>query len=285
MLTCYDIFEKIIAPDTNGESPERSCRRLALTAMIATSHYTIQQKRFKKPFNPILGETYEYVTPQFRFMAEQVSHHPPITAFHYEGDGYECLTYSNPDQSFKFGGGTGQMYFKQKGIWQFKFSQFKDVIKLKKMNLFVSGIILGSMNFELDGEIIGTNETTGDTIELKFFPRKWRSQSYVVGTVKDKEGVIHHKLSGSWTTEIVLTNTKTGESEVILKCPEPVENSHRWYHFSKLGIQLNHITDEMKESGYLPKTDSRYRGDQRLFEQGKLQEADDEKVRLEIKQR
>ena len=32
-------------------------------------------------------------------------------------------------------------------------------------------------------------------------------------------------------------------------------------------------------------TDSRFRGDQRFFEDGKNQEADEEKVRLEIKQR
>ena len=41
----------------------------------------------------------------------------------------------------------------------------------------------------------------------------------------------------------------------------------------------------MKASGYLPKTDSRFRGDQRLFEEGKWDEADVEKVRLEEKQR
>lgn len=35
-----------------------------------------------KPFNPLLGETYEFVdaNKNFRFFAEQVSHHPPIGA-------------------------------------------------------------------------------------------------------------------------------------------------------------------------------------------------------------
>lgn len=41
----------------------------------------------------------------------------------------------------------------------------------------------------------------------------------------------------------------------------------------------------MSESGFLAPTDSRLRGDQRLFEQGKLAEADEEKIRLEIIQR
>jgi len=36
----------------------------------------------------MLGETYELVTEDFRFFAEQVSHHPPISAFIQEGKGY-----------------------------------------------------------------------------------------------------------------------------------------------------------------------------------------------------
>ena len=37
--------------------------------------------------------------------------------------------------------------------------------------------------------------------------------------------------------------------------------------------------------GAIAPTDSRLRSDQRLFEEGRQQEADDEKVRLEVKQR
>jgi hypothetical protein len=41
----------------------------------------------------------------------------------------------------------------------------------------------------------------------------------------------------------------------------------------------------MKESGYLPPTDSRLRGDQMCFEQGLMNQADEEKIRIEEKQR
>lgn len=34
-----------------------------------------------KPFNPLLGETYELVVPgKYKYFSEQVSHHPPICA-------------------------------------------------------------------------------------------------------------------------------------------------------------------------------------------------------------
>lgn len=35
-------------------------------------------KRLGKPFNPLLGETYELVTSKFRLFSESVSHHPPV---------------------------------------------------------------------------------------------------------------------------------------------------------------------------------------------------------------
>jgi hypothetical protein len=47
--------------------------------------------------------------------------------------------------------------------------------------------------------------------------------------------------------------------------------------------QVNYVTQEMKDSGYIPGTDSRLRGDQSLFEQGRMEEADVEKIRLEVK--
>jgi hypothetical protein len=44
----------------------------------------------EKPFNPLLGETYEFVpkNKKFRFLAEQVSHHPPIGVSRCEADTY-----------------------------------------------------------------------------------------------------------------------------------------------------------------------------------------------------
>ena len=37
--------------------------------------------------------------------------------------------------------------------------------------------------------------------------------------------------------------------------------------------------------GHISPTDSRYRGDMRFYEEGKVDEADEEKIRVEVKQR
>jgi hypothetical protein len=62
--------------------------RLALVTVHMLSSFNLTKGRTKKPFNPMLGETYELVTEDFRFIAEQVSHHPPISAYMQEGRGY-----------------------------------------------------------------------------------------------------------------------------------------------------------------------------------------------------
>lgn len=60
--------------------------------------------------------------------------------------------------------------------------------------------------------------------------------------------------------------------------PRP-EGSDHMYHFSNFGLQLNYLTDALKER--LPPTDSRLRPDQRAMENGDMDLANREKHRLE----
>ena len=53
------------------------------------------------------------------------------------------------------------------------------------------------------------------------------------------------------------------------------------FGFNSLAINLNYINDDMKE--LLPPTDTRLRGDARFYENGQVDEADEEKIRLEVK--
>ena len=73
-------------------------RRIAFVAAFAMSNYSSTIGRIAKPFNPMLvsgfyylfrtsheamqSETFEYVRldKQYRYVSEQVSHHPPISA-------------------------------------------------------------------------------------------------------------------------------------------------------------------------------------------------------------
>ena len=63
-------------------------KRLAQIATFMMVQYTATLGRNKKPFNPLLGETFEYELDGIRMLTEQVSHHPPISAFHVEGEDF-----------------------------------------------------------------------------------------------------------------------------------------------------------------------------------------------------
>mmetsp|Transcript_41757 Transcript_41757/g.40109 ORF Transcript_41757/g.40109 Transcript_41757/m.40109 type:complete len:81 (-) Transcript_41757:372-614(-) len=60
---------------------ENAAKRMAFIAIHSISINTAYEKSQLKPFNPLLGETYEYVTDKFEFLCEQVSHHPPVSAW------------------------------------------------------------------------------------------------------------------------------------------------------------------------------------------------------------
>jgi hypothetical protein len=76
------------------DTAEDSCFRLACCAILQIAHFIIMRHRLKKPFNPILGETYEYVCDKYRFFGEQVSHHPPVSAFEIETEGFKMEAFS-----------------------------------------------------------------------------------------------------------------------------------------------------------------------------------------------
>ncbi|MEE6465882.1 hypothetical protein FKM82_006732 [Ascaphus truei] len=73
----------------NAAQAQDPFERMVYIATFAVSAYASSFYRAgSKPFNPVLGETYECIKEEkgFRFIAEQVSHHPPISACHAESE-------------------------------------------------------------------------------------------------------------------------------------------------------------------------------------------------------
>ena len=48
----------------------------------------------------MLGETYELITPKFRFFSEHVSDSPPVSVVNCQGEGYEFRRVLEWEQSF-----------------------------------------------------------------------------------------------------------------------------------------------------------------------------------------
>jgi hypothetical protein len=60
--------------------------RMKYVAGFLVSCTSIHIARLSKPFNPLLGETYEFtsIEDNYRICCEQVSHHPPVSAYYSE---------------------------------------------------------------------------------------------------------------------------------------------------------------------------------------------------------
>lgn len=74
--------------------------RLCYVTAFFIAQYKCSDKRLNKPFNPILGETFELKRPTYLYFAEQVSHHPPITASFATSKHYEVFGDSSMKTQF-----------------------------------------------------------------------------------------------------------------------------------------------------------------------------------------
>lgn len=49
---------------------DNDCKRLGIAAIFLLAQYSEVHMRNRKPFNPLLGETYEIIQPHYRLMTE-----------------------------------------------------------------------------------------------------------------------------------------------------------------------------------------------------------------------
>ena len=78
-------YSKLLDQANDQDKPEK---RMLYIVVFLISQYSLSDMRIKKPFNPLLGETFEYYDQerQFTYVSEQVSHHPPISAMYCYSD-------------------------------------------------------------------------------------------------------------------------------------------------------------------------------------------------------
>ncbi|PWA21467.1 hypothetical protein CCH79_00003333 [Gambusia affinis] len=76
--------------DTASNTPDPYQRMVYVAAFAISGYSTATFRNRYKPFNPVLGETFECIRDDrgFRFISEQVCHHPPISACHAESENF-----------------------------------------------------------------------------------------------------------------------------------------------------------------------------------------------------
>uniref|UniRef100_A0A8C3A8U3 Oxysterol-binding protein n=1 Tax=Cyclopterus lumpus TaxID=8103 RepID=A0A8C3A8U3_CYCLU len=279
---------------------QSSLEQMCYVAAFSVSSYSTTVYRTGKPFNPLLGETYELDRRResgYRSLCEQVSHHPPAAAHHVISNRGWTLRQEITVAS-KFRG--KYLSIMPLGTIHAIFEKGNNHYTWKKVTTTVHNIIVGKLWIDQSGEIDVVNHTTGDHCHLKFAPYSYFSRDVarkVTGVVMDKDGKAHYVLSGTWDEKMEFSRvmqSSRGENgtegkqktvyqtlkarEVWRRNPLP-EGAETMYYFTDLALTLNE-----PEEGMAP-TDSRRRPDQRLMEDGRWDEANSEKQRLEEKQR
>lgn len=131
---------------------------------------------------------------------------------------------------------------------------------------------MGQLFLDVSGKIEARNHVTGEKCILTCKPRAWSKLSEVEGECFDKNGKLKFTISGSWLSEIILKDVTKKTQEVVWKEMELIPDYKKQFSFALYTILLNYKSKEME--GVLAPTDSRFRNDQRLFEEGDVDAAD-----------
>lgn len=280
-----------------------SIERMLYVAAFAASEFASTIGRVAKPFNPLLGETFEYARPDkgYRFFIEQVSHHPPIGAAHAESAKWTYWGEAKVDS--KFLGRSFDIY--HLGTWFLKLRPTaggkEDFFTWKKPKSQVVGIITGNPVVDNYGLVEIKNHTTGETCLLDFKQRGWKASSayQLSGKIIDADGRPRMSLGGRWNSKIYARLTPGFECAVEEpqdtrgSISDPSRAFMVWeanprpegipFNLTPFVLTFNQLDKNLKQ--WIAPTDSRYRPDQRAMEDGEYDVAANEKNRLEEAQR
>ncbi|XP_054619968.1 oxysterol-binding protein-related protein 3-like isoform X2 [Dunckerocampus dactyliophorus] len=258
-------------------------QRMVYIATFAITAYTSSYYRAgSKPFNPVLGETFECDRPDkgFRFIAEQVSHHPPVSICH--ADSKNFTFWQDVRWKNKFWGKS--MEIVPMGTTHVTLPAYGDHYEWNKVTSCIHNIISGQRWIEHYGEMTIKN-INSSTCECKVTFVKAKSWSSTVneieGVVTDSNGKVVHSIFGKWH-ESIFQGDPPSATCVWRANPMPVDQD-QYYGFTQFAVELNELDPNLRP--LLPPTDTRFRLDQRLLEEGNVEGAEEQKQRIEQLQR
>uniref|UniRef100_A0AAX7UQ56 Oxysterol-binding protein n=1 Tax=Astatotilapia calliptera TaxID=8154 RepID=A0AAX7UQ56_ASTCA len=303
-----------------------SIERMKCVAAFAVSAVASQWERTGKPFNPLLGETYELIRDDlgFRWMSEQVSHHPPVSAFHAEGLKEDFVFHGSIYPKLKFWGKSIEA--EPKGVITLELPKYNEAYTWTNPTCCVHNIIVGQLWIEQYGSVEVLNHKTGERCSMTFKPcglfgkELHKVEGYILDKSKKKLCAIY----GKWT-ECLYTvdpatfdahkktekknpdekkgNKQTSVDEEPEEMPPPDTETVQVIPGSELIWKITPRPEnsskfyafstfamqlnelDKRMEGVIPSTDSRLRPDICAMEKGDIDLASAEKKRLEEKQR
>jgi len=201
-----------------GSTPDPA-ERFLMVCKWYLSGWHFKPPGVKKPYNPILGEVFtcrwDYGGDKGStyYVAEQVSHHPPISAFHFVNRKAGWVLNAAIKPKSKFLGNSAASILEGEG--HLHVLPFGENYKITFPSYYVKGLVLGTLRMEIVGDIAIQCEKSGLELALSFKNKGW-----IRGTNNSVEGKVRkigssttlYKIEGRWDRSLTITDKKSGKT-------------------------------------------------------------------------
>ncbi|KAK3325179.1 Oxysterol-binding protein-domain-containing protein [Apodospora peruviana] len=275
---------------TAAKQAQAKDRLLYVTAFAISqfSNGRAKERAIRKPFNPLLGETFELLRSDaevpgggFRLLVEKVCHRPVRLAM--QADAASWSFAQSPAPTQKFWGKSAELTTEGRVRVTLRLADGTDEFYSWTIaTMFLRNVVMGEKYVEPVGNMHVNNESDGSRAVVEFRSKGvfgGRGEEVSVELFGSDGGHSGLSLAGTWTGG--LKALPSGRE--VWKVGELVKNAGQTYGLTSFAASLNEVTE--LERGKLPPTDSRLRPDQRFAEGGALEKAEEMKARLEERQR
>jgi len=188
-------------------------------------------KGLKKPYNPILGETFRcyWEHPngsKSYYIAEQVSHHPPISANYVANrqDGFTISATILAKSKF-YGNSTSAIL---EGLATISLLPRGEEYVMTLPYAHCKGILMGTMTMELGGKVTIECAKTGYAADLEFKLRPFLGGGEFTNAISGKIRLAKETLvtlDGHWDDCVKIKDKKTGVEQVLWEVSDEVRAS------------------------------------------------------------
>ncbi|KNZ57494.1 uncharacterized protein VP01_2143g2 [Puccinia sorghi] len=242
-------------------------RLMYIAGFVVSGFCHTKTRAIRKPFNPMLGETYECIRSDkgMKFLSEKVVHHPPMIAAYAEGknwkleinssarqkfwgqsleiipEGLNRLTIFNPQENAD----TANVY-----EWD-KPSSKKARLKLQLTDVECHAIppsrnlVSGTKYLEHIGKVTITKQNSTEKATVEFKPGSTfggeGSRNKVEVKVYDGEGRVAATVHGKWDSYLSRTDTN---DKLFEAHPLPARSAD-FYGLTQFAIELNELSGDV----------------------------------------
>lgn len=275
-----DVITNALLTNFPPDSGEKILR-IATFAVSSLSSMRVKERNARKPFNPLLGETFELVREDFgiRLVGEKVSHRPPVFAYHVEHENWLLSFSPSPEQ--KFWGKNFEVT--TKGACKLTDKVSGEIYTWTQPRTLIKNIIAGEKYSE-PTDTITIKSSSGLKAVVEFAKAgmfSGRSEDLTINAFDPSKKKLTYSVSGKWTEKLILKTTTT--EKVIWEVGKLLPEPNKRYGLTEFAASLNLVTP--LEANVLPPTDSRLRPDMQVYITGDVDKAEELKIQLEEDQR